>query len=143
MLDNNQATLGEIRRFSSQSGPAFKRESQNLRQLKLICWIIIIGAGLVQAWYTRHMIYSDGVSYLDIARYYVAGNWKAALNSYWSPLYSWILAVWMVVLRPSGYWETALLHLTNFFAYLACLVGFEGFLTGLLKMQKRLIGERS
>jgi hypothetical protein len=123
-----------------ESGPALRRESETSRNLKIICWIVVIGSGLVQAWYTRHMIYSDGVSYLDIARYYVAGNWKAALNSYWSPLYSWILAVWMVVLRPSGYWETALLHLTNFFAYLACLVGFERFLSALLKAQHRLLG---
>src|SRR3954470_19596681 len=141
MLGTNEASLGEARGLSVHSDPALKRESKKRRPLKIICWVILISAGLVQTWYTRHLIYSDGVSYLEIARYYAAGNWKAALNSYWSPLYSWILAFWMVVLRPSGYWETGLLHLTNFVAYVACLVGFEQFLAALLKLQNRVIDE--
>ncbi|MBV8832836.1 MAG: hypothetical protein JO108_26850 [Acidobacteriaceae bacterium] len=134
MLETNEA-----RALSAQSDPALKPKFKNLQRLKIICWIILISAGLVQAWYTRHRIFSDGVPYLEIARYYLAGNWKAALNSYWSPLYSWILTFWMVILRPSGYWETALLHLTNFAAYLACLVGFEQFIAGLLKLQNRTV----
>src|SRR4051812_18999382 len=103
MLDTNDASLDEARELSTHSDPALKRESQKLRHLKIICWIILVSAGLVQAWYTRHRIYSDGVSYLEMARYYAAGNWNAALSSYWSPLYSWILAFWILVLRPSGY----------------------------------------
>src|SRR3954452_7847075 len=138
MLDPNQASPGQARPFSAHANPALKPKSDELRLLRLICWIVLISAGLVQAWYSRHRIFSDGISYLEIAGYYVAGNWKAALNSYWSPLYSWILALWMLILRPSGYWETGLLHLTNFVAYLACLVGFEQFLTGLLKLQSRV-----
>lgn len=141
MLDITEAGAGEARGSSAQSGPVLTRGPQTLQYVKIICWILLITAGFLQAWYTRHRIYSDGVSYLDIAHYYVAGDWHAALNSYWSPLYSWILAAWMVVLRPSGYWQAALLHLTNFLAYLACLVGFENFLAGLLRTQQCLIGE--
>ena len=141
MLDTNEASLIETRAFSAHSDPTLKREFKKLRYLKIVCWIILISAGLVQTWYTRHRIYSDGVSYLEIARYYAAGNWKAALNSYWSPLFSWILAFGMLVLRPSPYWETGLLHLTNFVAYVACLVGFEQLIAGLLKFQRRLVGE--
>ena len=32
---------------------------------------------------------SDGVSYLDIGDAYFRGDWKAAVNAYWSPVYSW------------------------------------------------------
>jgi hypothetical protein len=129
MLHANEASLSEARTLSRQSDPADNRQSQSLRYLKIICWTGLITLGLVQAWYTRHLIYSDGVSYLEIAGYYAAGNWKAALNSYWSPLFSWILAGGMLLLRPSGYWQTGLIHLTNFAAYIACLVGFEQLLT--------------
>src|ERR1700751_4556612 len=141
MQDMNNSSLGEARSLSAHSGPDLKAEFKKLRHVKRMCWIILISAGLVQAWYTRHQIFSDGVSYLEIARYYAAGNWQAALNSYWSPLYSWILALWMLVLHPSGYWETALLHLTNFVAYVACLVAFEQFLAGLIRIQNRVAGE--
>ena len=139
MLDTNQASLGQTP-LPAHSDTAPKPEAKKIRYLKIICWIILIGAGLVQTWYFRHLIYSDGVSYLDIARYYATGNWKAALNSYWSPLYSWILALWMLVLRPSGYWSAGLAHLTNFVGYIACLIAFEQLLSGLLKIQNRLIG---
>ncbi len=143
MLHTNEASLSEARALSSRSDRSAERQSQILRYLKIICWTGLIAVGLVQAWYTRHLIYSDGVSYLDIAGYYAAGNWKAALNSYWSPLFSWMLAGGMLLLRPSDYWQTGLIHLTNLVAYVACLVGFEKFLTGLLKLQRRLSGETS
>ncbi|MGA8029638.1 MAG: hypothetical protein WB992_21045 [Bryobacteraceae bacterium] len=35
---------------------------------------------------------SDGISYLTIAREYAIGQWSAALNAYWSPLFSWLIA---------------------------------------------------
>jgi hypothetical protein len=138
MLDTEKISSSEAQTFAAHSDPALKSESNRLRRLKIICWTIIIVAGLVQAWFVRHQIFSDGISYLEIAHYYLAGNWKAALNSYWSPLYSWILAFGLFVLRPSSYWEASLLHITNFGAYIACLAGFEQFLTGLLRIQNRL-----
>jgi len=141
MLDTNEASLVEAGAIFAHSAPALEEKSKSLRYLKIICWIILIAAGIVQAWYTRHRIFSDGISYVEIAHYYTAGNWKSALNSYWSPLYSWILAFWMLILRPSAYWEAGLLHLTNFVAYVASLVGFELFLGSLTKLQHRLIGE--
>ena len=33
---------------------------------------------------------SDCISYMDIATFYRNGDWPMALNSYWSPLYSWL-----------------------------------------------------
>ena len=140
MLETNEASLGEARVLPAQSDPVRESPSENLGHLKVICWIILISSGLIQAWYTRHRIFSDGISYIEIAHHYAAGDWKTALNSYWSPLYSWILAFWIAILRPSTYWEASLLHLTNFVAYIGCLVGFELFLGGLVKLQHRTIG---
>ena len=38
----------------------------------------------------RYGIALDGLSYLSIASSYANGDWSGAINSYWSPLYSWI-----------------------------------------------------
>src|SRR4051795_1245260 len=114
----------------------------DLLPLKVTCWAILVAAGLVQTWFLRHRLFSDGVSYLAIARNYAAGDWHAALNSYWSPLYSWLLAFLMVLLRPSSYWEVGLMHLVNLLAYLVALVGFELFLYRLTRLQQRLTGGR-
>ena len=46
----------------------------------------------LQAWAYRFYIEPDGVKYLEIARAYLRRDWTNALNAYWSPLYSWLLA---------------------------------------------------
>lgn len=39
---------------------------------------------------------SDGASYISIANYYAKGNWDDAINGYWSPLYSWLIAPFLL-----------------------------------------------
>ncbi len=41
----------------------------------------------------RYVIGSDGISYISVARHYLAGDWHDAVNLYWGPLYSWLLAI--------------------------------------------------
>ena len=40
---------------------------------------------------------SDCISYMDISTFYRNGDWRMALNSYWSPMYSWLLALLSLV----------------------------------------------
>src|SRR5690349_13520626 len=75
----------------------------------------------LQAWAFRFYIEPDGVNYLDIARAYLRRDWMNALNAYWSPLYSWLLALIHGVFRPSPYWESTFLHLLNFGLFLFAL----------------------
>jgi hypothetical protein len=39
----------------------------------------------------RYQINPDGISYLAIAERYLTGDFGAALNAYWGPLFSWLL----------------------------------------------------
>jgi 4-amino-4-deoxy-L-arabinose transferase-like glycosyltransferase len=41
-------------------------------------------------WYV-YQINPDGISYLDIARLYLRGDWSHALNAYWGPMLSWLI----------------------------------------------------
>ncbi|MEM8900079.1 MAG: hypothetical protein AAGC85_18335 [Bacteroidota bacterium] len=76
---------------------------------------------------------SDAVSYLSIARYYSEANWGAAINGFWSPLFS-------ILLTPA-YWfkiDPAL--------FARCLNGVMGLiclwkLNSLLKLLKLLTDE--
>lgn len=55
---------------------------------------ILVGyaiAGVFVAVRFRHQINPDGTSYLDISQQYLDGNFRAAVNGYWGPLYSWLL----------------------------------------------------
>src|SRR5579859_5021553 len=91
-------------------------------------WIVSLGLGLLALWVRKYAIYSDGISYLEIAAKYRAGDWKGAVNAYWSPLYSWILAGAGWLLRPSAQWEVPMLHLVTFLAFDGSLFTFRFFL---------------
>src|SRR5260370_15645565 len=94
--------------------------------------------GLLQTWTYRFYIEPDGVNYFDIARAYLRRDWTNALNAYWSPLYSWLLALIQWTLHPSPYWESTFLHLLNFALFLFALAGFEFFFRRFLSFSKVL-----
>jgi hypothetical protein len=89
--------------------------------------VLAVLAGFGQFWISKYIITSDGISYLEIASNYSHGRWQLAANSYWSPLFSWILAIGDFCLRPSPAFSVALLHAVNLAAYIVALCAFELF----------------
>lgn len=45
----------------------------------------------------RWAINADGISYIAVARRYLAGDWHAAVNGYWGPLLSWLLVPFLAM----------------------------------------------
>ncbi len=109
---------------------------RNLRLLRAAFWAIAILAGFLQAWAARFAVTPDGTCYLDIASAYLRGDWHNALNSYWSPFFSWLLALAMGIFHPVPYWESTLLHFVNFAGFLVALATFEFFFRSLLRLGK-------
>lgn len=105
---------------------------RNVQLVRVAVWITTITAGLLQTLASRFYISGDGNSYLDIASAYLRGDFANAINAYWSPLYSWLIALVLGLFRPSGYWETTILHLLNFAGVLLALRAFEFFFTQFL-----------
>jgi hypothetical protein len=87
----------------------------------------------LHAFVARHTMNPDGVSYLDVADACARGQWSACLNPYWSPLYPWLLAATLVLVRPTAYWECAAVHGLNFLLFLGALAAFEFFLAEWLR----------
>ncbi len=114
------------------------RPAEQLPQsrLRVGFWSAAIVLGLIQAWAGRHVMNADGISYLDMADAYFRGDWKMAINGYWSPLYSWLLGLAMFSLKPSSYWEFAVAHLVNFGIYIFALICFDFFLRALITYQQ-------
>jgi hypothetical protein len=88
----------------------------------------VIALGALQAWASRFVIEPDGVNYLDVARAYLHHDWHDAVNSYWSPLYSWLLAAAMRFGPSSPYWESTVLHAVNLAIYASAVVCFLFFI---------------
>lgn len=86
---------------------------------------------------------SDGVAYLDLGDAIVRGEWNLALNSYWSPLYPVVLAVFRAFSGFDPDWEPQLVHLANFFLFLVALAAFELLLVKLLRTMPPLASDRS
>ncbi len=80
---------------------------------------------LVQMWLARGILDPDGVSYSDLARALLRGDWRNGLSSYWSPLYSWFLALGYAVFRPGIHWVIFVSHVINFLAFACALAAWE------------------
>jgi hypothetical protein len=84
-----------------------------------------VTCAFIDFYMTRYTVFSDGISYLEIADRYRDGSWRSAVNPYWSPLYSWVLAVSTLTIDPGSYFEIVVLHLVNLGALFASLAAFE------------------
>jgi hypothetical protein len=118
-----------------RNGVVYGQKSMIPTGVRIAFWTSAILMGGAQTWYTRHRIFSDGISYLEIAQQYASGDWHGALNAYWSPLYSWIIAAYLVLFRPGPYWEVSALHVVNFAAFLGSCWILEKFLYELIKVR--------
>src|SRR3982751_2686011 len=106
--------------------------------IRSVFWCLAILLGAAQTWSVRHSIFSDGIAYLDITSAYLRGDWVDAINPYWSPLYSWLLATAFLIIRPAPYWQVAVLHTVNFAAFLASCAAMEFYLRELVQYTKPL-----
>ncbi len=89
------------------------------RQKQIRGWMCCLGIalGAVYASSYRFAISPDGIGYLDVAAAYVRHDWPVAINGWWSPAYSWILAVFLRIFPPTSRTELPLLHLVNFLCF--------------------------
>lgn len=55
-------------------------------------WILYFAVVVLGFPLFRYLIAPDPISYISIARHYAAGDWADAINTYWSPLVSWLIA---------------------------------------------------
>src|ERR1700731_234050 len=82
-----------------------RQDGNLLPRVALLFASIALAFGAIEAWSTRLEMYSDGISYLDIADAIQRADWTSALNAYWSPLYASVLAAVMHFLNPNDYWK--------------------------------------
>jgi len=108
--------------------------SPSSRAVRTAFRLTAIALGFLQTWAFRFYIEPDGVNYLDIAGAYLRRDWTNALNAYWSPLYSWLLALIQWTLHPSAYFESTFLHLLNFVLFLLAVASFEFFFRRFLSL---------
>jgi len=53
------------------------------------------------------------------------GNWNAAANGLWSPLYPLLLGAALSFVKPSASWEFPLVHVVGFIIYIGAIFSFD------------------
>ena len=110
---------------------------RKLMRLELAFWLFAILLGFAHVWADHHyLMNADAMSYIDIAEAYLRKDWQTAVNSYWSPLYSWLIALGLAIAKPSPYWKFAVVHLINFGMYLFALGCFCFLIRQMLRHQR-------
>ncbi|MGH7572008.1 MAG: hypothetical protein ACREMK_09230 [Gemmatimonadota bacterium] len=114
-----------------------------IRAVAATCMGLCIALGAMQALSGALRPYSnpDGLSYIELGEAYLRGDWGAAINRYWSPLYGLVLGFVLRVMRPAPQWELPLVHAVNFGIFLLCLACFLFFWREV--MRRRLVAPRS
>jgi hypothetical protein len=130
---SNPIATSPIRRTPLSFWLAPANSRNNLWILRSLAWITITLTGFLQAWSNRFSLSPDATNYLDIASAYLRHDWHNAINAYWSPLFSWLLAIVLALFRPGLYNESTALHLLNFAGLLLSLLCFEYFFSAFLQ----------
>ncbi len=82
----------------------------------LLLGILVAAActlALMQGWQKRYDIWSDGLSYLDMADAFSKGDWQTAVNGTWSPLYPFLIGMVFAMLRPTQVMEGPTVQVLN------------------------------
>ncbi|HEY9229511.1 MAG TPA: hypothetical protein VIP11_22870 [Gemmatimonadaceae bacterium] len=117
---------------------AMEFDARGEGRLRAAFWAIGLALGALQGWITRQRLSSDdAIAYLDIGDAYLRGDWHAAINAYWSPLYSWLLGGVVAVVHPAIRWEFPLVKAVNFSLFVFAFVAFELFLRQIIAYTER------
>jgi hypothetical protein len=114
-----------VQAFNDKFRPALGAKIKRSRARFLLRYSAI-ALGLLQAWAYRYLVYmEDTWSYLDIADNYLRGDFAAALSAYWSPLYSWLIALSLMIFQPPVCEKFVVLKLVNFASFILVVFAFE------------------
>ena len=99
---------------------ALRTQAKSQCLIVFFCLLAVVLGG-TEAWLSRNEMYSDGISYMDIGDAFSLGQLSEVVNAYWSPLYSWVLALASWVARPSPASEIRLVRTVNWLMFVANL----------------------
>lgn len=102
--------------------------ASQVRLIKAACIAIVVFMGLLQAWIGSQFFNPDGMCYVDVGRAFTSHHWLDAFNSYWSPLYAWMLGIALQVFGRSPQSQLPIVHAVNFLDYLFAFCCFNYFL---------------
>jgi hypothetical protein len=93
-------------------------------RLRFALLFLAAALGLIRTLAARGIGGGDNLSYLDIATFYARGDCAHSVNAFWSPLYSWILALALRLGPATPAWDFTAQTLATATLYLFALGSF-------------------
>jgi len=94
--------------------------------LNLILVLIIYSVlAIFSICYQHYHLGADGISYISIAAKYTYGDWWNAINGYWSPLYSWLIAPILILIGYNHYYASYLTRVVSFIVGFFAIIGMS------------------
>src|SRR6266446_8335685 len=112
------------------------------RRIRNVFRALALIVAAAHSFVARNAFGPDGRSYVEVARAYLHHDWAMAINAYWSPLYSWFLAIVLGVTRPGLRSEIPVIHFANLLLFLACMASFEFFWSRVVNLARMPTGRK-
>ncbi len=116
-----------------------KIENLEIKRIRILAFVLVCIFGFLHAWATRFSMTSDGITYLDMADYFLKLDFKNAFLASWCPLYPIILSIAFYLFHPTSYWEFPLMHFVDYFILLLTFLSFDYFLQQFIKYRRTFI----
>ncbi len=91
-------------------------------------------AGILQTWHSRGTLSPDLLAYLWGAKKLLANGWTSSASAYWSPLYSWLLAVPMSLHLMATSTEVLWAHIISLGVFFLAMLCCHAFLSSTLRL---------
>ncbi len=109
--------LSDIKSFLSQKRSIKNNKILGSNLIFFMALIMYIISAILLFNYYQYIIFSDGLSYIYISQEYVIPSFSNAINGYWSPLFSWMLA-------PFLFFGSTKMYIIHSAKILSLIIGF-------------------
>jgi hypothetical protein len=108
------------------------------RALVPVYALLLVLCGLGYARYANYQMDGDAVAFMDIAGGLLHGHPEMAINGYWNPAYSVVLAAGQELAHSNRFHELQVSFDVNFFIFVCAICACLFFTQGLVVMRRRL-----
>ncbi|SEG14624.1 hypothetical protein SAMN05421819_1949 [Bryocella elongata] len=107
------------------------------RRLLIAYSAILFFNGIGLAKYDIYQLDGDALAFMDIASAMLRHDWAMAINGYWNPLYSVVLAAGLQLAHPTRVHELQVFYYCNFFIYCCSFAACAYLISGLLQLRAK------
>lgn len=118
-------------------------QKHEIKKLRIFLWGVCIFLALISGWNAKYSIFPDGICYLDLGDAFFSGDFKTAVNSYWSPMYGILIGSGVNLFNLRMENEIYFVKFINILILIFTLFSFDYLLRTLIRFNKESETEKN